>query len=113
MEITEAVKKLKFADYLLSQDNNMNYMNTAIKHILQAANIAVVEHLQLDNKSNISPMLARQKLAEGSEIEKEFAVSYLELLRMTARAVTKEEAVKVYRDVKKFVNWVREKRLDT
>ncbi len=112
MDIAEAVKRLRFADYLISKDNSASYTNAAVRHILQAANIATAEHLQLDGRSKVSPMLARQKLAEGSEVEKELAESYLELMRMTQRAVTREEAVKVYKQVKAFVDWVREKKLD-
>jgi len=106
-KLDEAQSKLRFADYLLQREG-LEFIPGAMKHILQAANLAVSVHLSLDEKTSIGPALARQKLSEGSQQEKEFSTYFLELWKMTANpALTKQDVANAYKRVKIFVDYVK------
>ena len=106
--LEEAKKKLAFADYLL---NNSEYSVGALKHILQAANLAVMEFLGLES-ATISPMLVQKQLENGTEQEKEFSKYFLEIWRMTTRMNPAQSDVKMaHKKVKEFIEVVREYKL--
>lgn len=107
--LEEAKKKLKFADYLL---NNSEYNAGALKHILQAANLAVMEYLNLEN-ATISPSLIQKKLEAGTPEEQEFSKYFLEIWRMTTSVSPSQTNIKTaYKKVKEFIEAVREHKLN-
>ena len=107
--LEEAKKKLAFADYLL---NRSEYNAGALKHILHAANLAVMEFLGLEN-ATISPMLVQKQLENGTESEKEFSRYFLEIWKMTTRMNNSQSDIKLaYKKVKEFIEVVREYKLN-
>src|SRR3989344_8518556 len=109
--LEEAEQKLKFADYLISRENTNEFLSGAMKHIFEAANLTVAEKLAFDNKSSISPILVRKKLAEGSEQEQEFSFYFLELWKLAVKPqLEKQEVANAYKRVKLFLNYVKEER---
>jgi len=109
--LDEAEQKLRFADYLLQRDNTDALLSGAVKHILQAANKAVAELLQLDEKSSVSPILAKKKLEELSPQAKEFSTYFLALWKMNVNPLlSKQEVANAYKGVNNFVKYVKEVR---
>lgn len=106
-KLEEAQSKLRFADYLL-QRGSSDFISGAMKHILQAANLAVASHLALDEKMIVSPALARQKLSEGSPQEKEFSVYFLSLWKLTSSpSLSTQDVANAYKRVKTFIDYVK------
>ncbi|MFH0868693.1 MAG: hypothetical protein V1839_00535 [archaeon] len=106
-KLEDAQNKLRFADYLL-QRGSPEFITGAMKHILQAANLAVSAHLALDEKTIISPALARQKLSEGSVQEQEFSVYFLQLWKLTTSPnLTTSDVANAYKRVKTFIDYVK------
>jgi len=108
-KLDEADRKLKLSDFLLSRSCADEYLPAILNHILKAANLAVAEHFNLDEKSKISPLLVQKQLeTSSSEQEKEFSNFYLELWKMSTRPRhNKRDVLNAYKQVKAFVNWVR------
>ena len=107
-KIDDAQQKMKFADYLLQRDGD-EMLSGVMKHILQAANTAVAVLYALDEKSIVSPLLVRKKLAESdSPQEKEFSNYFLELWKMTANPLlNKQNVVNAYKRVNTFISYVK------
>jgi len=107
-KLDEAQQKLRFADYLLQRESP-EIIPGAMKHILQAANMAVAELLCMDDKSSVSPLLIRKKLAESENPnEKEFSTYFLELWKMTLNpALTRQDVANAYKRVKMFLDYVK------
>ena len=106
-KLDEAQNKLRFADYLL-QRGTPEFLDGAMKHILQAANLAVSVHLSIDEKTSVSPALAWQKLSEGSVQEQEFSAYFLSLWKMTATPnLTSSDVTNAYKRVNTFLNYVK------
>lgn len=107
-KLDEAKQKLIFADYLLQREGP-EVLPGAMKHILQAANIAVATLYALDERSSVSPLLVRKKLADSnSPQEKEFSGYFLELWKMTMNpALTKADVANAYKRVNTFLNYVK------
>jgi len=107
--LDEADKKLRLSDFLLSRPGADDYLPAIVNHILKAANLAVAEHLGLDNKSSVSPLLIQKQLEKAqSEQEREFSAYFLELWKMASRPRhNKTDVLNAYKRVKAFVNWVR------
>jgi hypothetical protein len=103
--LAEVEAKLNLADYLLSRDPP--FPTAAIKHIIQAANILITIHLNLDENAKIGPQIICSKLAENPE-SKEFASQYLSLFKASMQpAVLREEAENAYKATKSFFNLVK------
>jgi len=110
-KLDEAQSKLRFADYLL-QRGTQEFTTGAMKHILQAANLAVAELLSLDEKTAVSPALARQKLSEGSPQEQDFSVYFLSLWKLTTSpALSTQDVANAYKRVKIFLDYVKSVRI--
>lgn len=108
VNLEEAWKKLKYADFLLSQSSN-EYLIAAAKHILNAANIAITVYLGLD-KAKVSPTLIQQKLSSMDSPEvKAFSNCYLRLWKLNCN---KSEILNAYKEVKAFVKWVRDAKIN-
>jgi len=107
-KLDDAQQKLRFADYLLQRDSP-ELMAGAMKHVLQAANLAVAVLLCMDEKSSVSPILIRKKLAESTNPqEKEFSTYFLELWKMTlSPGLTRQDIVNAYKRVSLFLNYVK------
>jgi hypothetical protein len=106
--LAEVEQKLNLADYLLNRDPP--FPAAAMRHILQAANMLVTIHLNMDENCPISPQIACSKLADKPE-SKEFASQYLSLLNVAVKpAVLREEAENAYKATKSFFNLVKRAR---
>lgn len=106
MRTLEIKKKLSFADYLLNRTYATPYPQGAIKHIMEAANILVVDITGLD-ENRLGPQVIHNKLnkLEGKEA-KDFSEFYLELWKMTtSKDVTKDKAKVALNKVRKFLQW--------
>lgn len=109
--LAEVRKKLGFADYLLNSLYAKAYPSGALKHVLEAANILVVELTGLD-KNRLGPQVIKNKLEKIDEKEaEEFSKFYLDLWQMQAsKTVTKQKAKDALTKVNSFVNWVEKSR---
>jgi|GEM_PF-3730462 len=107
--LEDAEKKLKLADFLISQSGD-EIARGAVQHILLAANIAVSTYLNLN--AAISPMLIQSKLEKSEHREVvDFARSYVSLWKLsTSQKPSKIEIGNAYKSVKSFVYWVKQNR---
>lgn len=109
--LEEAEQKMKFADFLLGQESKEQFLSGAVKHILKAANCAVAELLAMDEKSSVSPVLAKKKLEEMSPQAKEFSTYFLTLWKMNANPLqNNQDVANAYKRVNNFVQYVKEVR---
>ncbi len=108
LDLKNVEQKLNLADYLLNRDPP--FPAAAMKHILQAANILITIHLNMDENAKISPQIACSKLADDPE-SKAFAAEYLSLLNVSIKpTVLREEAENAYKATKSFFNLVKRAR---
>lgn len=106
--LEEIEKKLQFADYLINSVYAKAYPSGAVKHILEASNMLVVELTGLD-KNRIGPQIIQNKLDKLEEKEaKEFSNFYLELWQLSSSPkLTIDKARSSLVKVKSFLDWVR------
>lgn len=107
-EIREAEKKLRFADYLLNRSHTDSYPKGAMKHVIEAANILVVNITGL-NENRLGPQVIKNKLNKIDEEEaKEFGKFYLRLWKMRSSPnLNKKKVRKVQKKVKEFAEWIK------
>jgi hypothetical protein len=106
MRTLEIKKKLSFADYLLNRSYAIPYPQGAVKHIMEAANMIVVDISGLE-ETKLGPQVVHNRLNKLDKKEaKEFSEFYLNLWKMTkSKDVSKETAKDALDTVRKFVEW--------
>ena len=88
--ISQAKQKLRFADYLLSKnDEQMN--QSAVRNIFDAANLAAREFV---NNENVTPALLRNKMNYNSPEEKAFSDNFLLLWKLVSAEQDKDTITK-------------------
>ena len=50
MSLNDAKKKIVYADYLLSRESSDNFVTGATNHIISAAQLAIMEYLQISKE---------------------------------------------------------------
>jgi len=112
MRTLEIRKKLGFADYLLNRSYATPYPKGAVNHIMEAANILIVDITGLD-ENRLGPQVIHNKLNKIENKEaKKFSEFYLELWKMTKdKTVTKDKAKSALKKVRKFVEWAENESL--
>ncbi|MBI2040510.1 MAG: hypothetical protein HYT16_00220 [DPANN group archaeon] len=109
MDISKAEEKLKFADYLLHR-SELEFLGAAMRHVLEASNVAVAVNFGLDD-TNIAHQIINRKLSEGSKEEREFSGTYLSLWKLaTNPSPAKSDVAKSLARVKTFVEYVKARR---
>ena len=109
MRTLEIKKKLSFADYLLNRSYATAYPEGAIKHIMEAANMIIVDITGLD-ENRLGPQVIHNKLNKLEKKEaKDFSEFYLNLWKLNkSKDITKDKAKKALIKVKKFVDWAQQ-----
>ncbi len=108
-KIEEARKKLTFAEYLLSQEKSEDFAVGAMKHILDAAKLALQALTQFTPEQVESKAMITQhfnKLHDASY--KEFHRAYFKMLDSEYNSL--QVSTNALKTVKDFVNQVEENR---
>ena len=108
-KIEEARKKIIFAEYLLSQENSKEFAVGAMKHVLDAARLAMEELTKFDAEQvkNI-PLITQHFKKFKNEPYKDFHRFYLKMMDSEYNSL--QVSTNALKTVTDFVNQVEENR---
>lgn len=111
-ELSEAEKKLIFADFLLNREDTEPYNNAAIRHVVEASRLAVKSLTNLEEDSIKSPQLLRQTLSKFEEKEpRDFAKFYISFLQSVSKGTAKKSEIQnALRRTRDFIAWIKERK---
>ena len=108
-KIEEARKKITFAEYLLSQEDSKEFAAGSMKHIIDAAKLAMEELTQFDSEQvkNI-PLIIQHFKKFKDEPFKDFHRFYIKILDSEYNSL--QVSTNALKTVTDFVNQVEENR---
>jgi hypothetical protein len=108
-KIEEARKKITFAEYLLSQDDSSEFSVGAMKHIIDAAQLAMEELTKFDSEQvkNI-PLITQHFKKFKNEPYKDFHRFYIKMMDSEYNSL--QVSTNALKTVTDFVNQVEENR---
>ena len=110
-ELTEASKKLYYADFLLGRSESKDYLVGIFMHVFSACNIALRALTNLNQFESESPRLTRDALMKFDSPEaKKFSKFYEDLLGLRDRNEFKKADIEAkFREAKEFIKWVQDR----
>lgn len=113
-KLKDAEKKVIFAEFLLSRDDNRTYQMAAVKHLMAAANL-VLQHLTPLNEQQVnSSQLVQAALEKFQEREvKDFGKFYLNFWKIVnSPAISSSEVEKARTTIRNFIEWIKKEHYD-
>ena len=108
-KISEAEKKLEYAEYLLRRGSDGAFASGAIKHVIASASLAVQSFSDLDENKANSPRLIQQFLDKFEDEEvKDFSKFYLNMWKLASSENPSYESVNTaFTKTRKFISWLK------
>jgi len=104
---------LLLADYLISQPDPQNFVAAARQHVLTAANLAIQSLTQVDDQTLGSPQLIENALNKFEDpAAKDFAKFYIDFWNTDKKGIKHHKIKEAYYTVKRFLDWVKEYRVE-
>jgi len=108
MSLNDAKKKIVYADYLLSRESSDNFVTGATNHIISAAQLAIIEYLQISKDELENKDLIIKTFNKLNSKHSNFYNFYYKLINSEYSSFG--SATNALNTVKEFVTWVEENR---